>query len=159
MREIDEEVSSVTLRRAAIEDVRLLYDWRNDTEVRLKSLNTKPLDWDEHVDWLTQRLVLTHNETIWIVEDSNDDPYGSGRILLTDDGLGMISVVIAPDKRGQGLGRQLIVLLADKIRQMKMVPVARIVRGNVASLKAFTSSGFRVYEDDPERDYVEMRWL
>lgn len=159
MREVNDKVSSVTLRRAAIEDVRLLYDWRNDKEVRLKSLNTNPLNWDEHVGWFTERLVLTHNETIWIAEDDDGSPYGSGRILLTDDGLGTISVVIAPERRGHGLGRQLIVLLADKIRQMKVVPVARIVRGNVASLKAFTASGFRVYDDDPERDYVEMRWL
>ena len=145
------------LRRATIDDLNRLFEWRTEKTAKAGSLSTEDITWEDHVQWLSERLILMHNESIWIAEDEDGSPYGSGRIMITDDGIGLISVVVDQLCRSRGLGTKLIGLLVEKICKMNRVPVARIVRANHSSRRAFESAGFQ--EVDSASDaYIEMRW-
>ena len=145
------------LRRATIEDLNRLFEWRTEKTAKAVSLSSENIQWEDHVQWLSERLILTHNESIWIAEDEDGSPYGSGRIMITDDGIGLISVVIDPRHRSRGLGTELIGSLVEKIRRMNRVPVARILRENKSSRRAFESAGFQEVESASD-SYIEMQW-
>jgi len=145
------------LRRATIEDLNRLFEWRTEKTAKAVSLSTGAIEWEDHVQWLSERLILTHNESIWIAEDEDGSPYGSGRIMITDDGIGLISVVIDPAHRSRGLGTELIGSLVEKIRRMNRVPVARILRENKPSRRAFEAAGFQEV-DSASDSYIEMQW-
>lgn len=48
--------SPISVRPATRDDVRVLYDWRNDEATRAHSRSSEALEWDSHVSWLDRTL-------------------------------------------------------------------------------------------------------
>jgi GNAT superfamily N-acetyltransferase len=135
----------VVLQRATFEDCRLVYDWRNELASRKGSLSTSSISWDVHQEWFSERLHLSHNETIWMalaIRELETEPVGYGRILLEGDGVGVVSVTVGPSFRGHGIGKAIVTLLRDKIWAMGRVAIARVKTNNDVSLGLFGSVGF-----------------
>lgn len=134
----------LTFRAAAETDSRQLWNWRNEPAVRTGAFQNQEIPWTEHQAWfestMTDRLV-----DIWIVENSSGDSIGPVRFNF--DAMGTeatISISIAAEFRGQGLGTAIIeaaarrAFSADDIQQI----VAWIKPENESSLKAFRKAGF-----------------
>lgn len=132
------------LRPATGDDARLLFEWANDPQTRAASFNSDPIAWDTHVDWLQRRL-NDRDTRIWIGE-VDGDPVGQVR-FQRDGGEWEISVVVAPDARGNGHAASLI---AAGTRELGEPIVARIKPANEASIRAFEKAGYRLVDDgDP----------
>lgn len=54
------------LRPATIDDAQILFDWTNDPVTRAGSFSTKPVQWDEHLGWLT-KVLENANRHLYIV--------------------------------------------------------------------------------------------
>lgn len=131
----------ITLRRATINDADVVLEWRNESATRRASFSDRSITRDEHLAWFSERLVLTHDESIWMVE-RDGAVVGNGRICIENDNRAAVSIVIDPELRGQGIGTAAIRLLSDKIIRMKRTPVAYIRPDNTQSMRAFCSAGF-----------------
>jgi RimJ/RimL family protein N-acetyltransferase len=132
----------ITLRRATSTDSELVFEWRNEEEARSASRSASAVKWEDHVSWFTERLSLLHHESLWIILNGST-PVGSARInQYEDDDRAEISIVLAPEHRNHGLGREAITKLADTARAMGRVPVAFVRPENRRSVNTFLAAGF-----------------
>lgn len=118
------------LRKATIEDAKLLFDWRNDRETREMSRDTLELAWENHVGWLTNRL-QRDDHGVYIAE-INGVPVGTVRIDHDE-----ISYTVAPEQRRKGVGEAML-FEAKKAFGQK---VAEVKRENMASVKIAERAG------------------
>lgn len=153
----------IALRPATIEDATIVFEWRNADDVRAISESKKELTIRRHMKWFAERLLLTHPESIWMVtsltniDGSEGVSVGAVRILLDGKHYARISVVIASKHRGRGIGRQAIKLIAEKVRGMKRIAVARVHVTNLVSQRAFIACGFHVVIDNLENSFIELQ--
>ncbi|QHG73087.1 GNAT family N-acetyltransferase [Ensifer adhaerens] len=118
------------LRKATIEDAKLLFDWRNDQRTREMSRETLELAWENHVSWLATRL-QRDDHGVYIAE-INGVPVGTIRIDHDE-----ISYTVAPEQRRKGVGEAML-LEAKKAFGQK---VAEVKRENMASVKIAERAG------------------
>jgi RimJ/RimL family protein N-acetyltransferase len=121
------------IRPATFNDAQRLFEWRNDPLTRAMFKNSDIVEWHSHVDWLTARLCRT-NPNLFIAEVSGR-AVGTFRV---DDG--ELSYTIAPDDRGRGFGREMLV----KVREMFGPMRAEIYERNVASMKIAAHAGHAI---------------
>lgn len=134
----------VTLRPARAEDADDLLRWRNDPDVRSQSFTIEAVTRGEHVAWL-ERVLADQTRRLFVCE-VDGQPAGQARIDTVSQGAGEISVSLAPEVRGRGLGRQLIAIASRRAVQELALEriVARVKTGNRASLSAFRAAGYRL---------------
>ena len=151
------EKNRMTLRRATMADVGMLWEWRNDEETRQWSRSQERVPWETHVKWLTRRLEQT-NYPLWVAERTltfgawcskhesvtKVIPVGVGRIDPHGEEL-EVSVTIAPEWRGNGFGTKLVQALVDTVPEgQRGRLIAQVKLGNKASVLALERAGFLV---------------
>ena len=90
----------VTFREATIDDMRLLFDWRNEQETRKNAFNSSALSWKRHSDWL-QRRINSFNSYLFILADYQSTPVGQVRFDIKGDGFAEITISIDVNHRGK----------------------------------------------------------
>lgn len=132
----------MVLRNATVDDARTLWEWRNDPETRRNALQTEPIDWDTHQQWLAGRLADTECQ-IWILVIDHDSV---GQVRYDRIGtVAEISIVVAPGFRGRGIGTSLLRLSANEAcTKLQVSTVVGIVKDdNIPSQRAFERAGFQ----------------
>jgi spore coat polysaccharide biosynthesis protein SpsF len=105
--------AGMRLRQATVADRDLLWRWRNDDEMRAQSFRTTAIPLDEHDRWLHAALA-DPSCLIWILLDSHGLPVGQGRIRIRGEEA-ELSLSVAAEQRGQGIGGVLLRLLTDQL--------------------------------------------
>jgi len=145
-------VPSPLLRQAVWSDADLLLDWLNDPATRQAGfLSAQVVARADHLAWLTRRLP-DPDCRLFIAADS-DGPLGTMRLdrLATDpltgvaaDHLAVVSITVAPARRGQGAGGRMLAALATWTRASGFARRLRawVRADNPASLRLFASAGY-----------------
>ena len=149
-----QDASALRLRPGTTQDADLLLAWRNDPETVRFSQTRRPVGLDEHGRWLEQQLVDPATR-LWIA-CLDDTPVGQMRVNI-EASVGEISFAVAPGCRGRGYGTEMLRMLLSLIREQHGIVELRAVvhRDNVASHRAFASSGFMA---SGEGEFREYRW-
>lgn len=139
-------MSNLYLRKAALSDLELYYEWANDPVVRSNSFSSEPIPYEDHVKWFNRSLNKDDVHLFVLMED--DVPVGQIRINISD-AVAEISYSISSEFRGKGYGRKIVSLLIEKIK--KEIPgiktiSARVKPDNEASKKVFEKEGFNMKE-------------
>ena len=131
------------LRDATMADDELLWRWANDPETRARSFSQDFIPWDSHVQWLNEKLQDSTFQLL-IAIDENDVPVGQLRLDLHGEGA-ELSVSIAKERRGSGLGAAVIASAVEKATyRFGATWIDAFVKpDNDASKRAFLASGFR----------------
>jgi RimJ/RimL family protein N-acetyltransferase len=129
-------------RPARADDAELLLAWRNSPEVRAASHNQDVVARGEHEAWLAAVLADGYR-SLFIVEEAAE-PVGTVRFDRGAEAA-TISVTIAPERRGRGVGSaavreasELLLAMHSSLREV----VAEVTPGNERSLSAFERAGF-----------------
>lgn len=125
---------SAYLRKANIDDAKIILEWRNDPLTRENSFTKDPVDPETHIKWFNDKL-SDENCSLFIMMDDTEQ-VGQLRIDKVDN-IGKISYMIAPDKRNMGYGKQLIKLAEGVIGSNTKVLVGLVESFNEASKKCF----------------------
>lgn len=135
---------NIVFRKATIGDRELLFRWRNDPETFKFFLSPSPVSWAEHFSWFNHALESTER-TIYLAEIG-------GKIIgqiRVDQGTSHefeLSWTVAPDMRGKGAGKAMLI---EARRILPGVLIAKILSGNVPSLRIAEVSGFvRIKEEN-----------
>lgn len=131
------------LRPAELQDGDLLLCWANDPESRKNSFHPKAISPEEHAQWLAAKLA-DPNCRLWIASLVSATQTGMVRFDLGTESA-EISVNLAPDLRGQGMGSIVISAACAKLfrEEQGMESIIALVKAeNHASLVAFTKAGF-----------------
>ncbi|MCF6246319.1 MAG: UDP-2,4-diacetamido-2,4,6-trideoxy-beta-L-altropyranose hydrolase [Desulfobacula sp.] len=135
--------SKLILRHAGVKDIKLLYEQANDRKVRLSSVNSSPILWEEHLHWFKKKL-KNENSWIFIAENSIGDPIGQIRFDKKND-LFEISYSLDKRFRNLGLGKVLlevgIKIIKTKIHE-PVIMQGLIKHDNIASKISFENCGF-----------------
>lgn len=140
----DELPRVLRYRPARSADARQLLAWRNDPEVRGASRSTEAIDATTHERWLKAAL-SRRDLALWIAVE-NEQPVGSLRFDRREAATAEISVSIAAERRGQGVGVQAIreatELYLAAHPEVRSV-LAEIRPENSGSIQAFERGGYR----------------
>lgn len=132
----------ITLRKAELGDINLLYKWANDAVVRKNSFNTEPIPYANHQKWF-KRIMMDDSVHQYILMDG-DIPVG--QIRLNVDGIDAeIGYSIAKEYRGKGYGHKILNLVVDEVQKRHPeihTLTAKVKPDNVASTKLFESEGY-----------------
>ena len=138
------EQFNLTLRQAVESDSEALLEWRNDATTRAFSLISDEVTREEHDAWLNK--TMQDKNCLLLIGEVLGNPVGMVRInILSDSGLGQVSINLNPDFRGRGISRQLLgssLLFGAQVLNNISKYCADIHIENVASQKIFISAGF-----------------
>jgi UDP-2,4-diacetamido-2,4,6-trideoxy-beta-L-altropyranose hydrolase len=132
----------VRLRRASMDDKKLIFDWVNEPTVREMSFTKDLIDWDTHCKWYKKR-VDTTNCLLLVAHDGDDSAVGQIRFDI-DQNQADVSISVSSDFRGRGLSRAILSQGLRRIvgfRPIKRVN-AFIQPGNKPSIQLFRGAGF-----------------
>jgi len=132
----------VHLRKVVEEDAQLIWEWANDPETRSASFSTRPIPWENHVAWFSQKL-KDPGCLFYLVADSKSTPIGQIRFQVDGDEA-VVSVSLSPIARRRGYGHTIIWLGVQQVFDHTSVNsiYAYIKPGNQASMGAFSKAGF-----------------
>ena len=129
------------LRRVVWEDAGLLLQWRNDPTTRKASISNHKISTEEHREWLTG--ILSDKDKQLFIAQIGNSPVGTVRADRTENGW-ELSWTIAPEARGKGLGKEMVMTLADMIE----APIAaRVKKENQASASIARYAGMALTEE------------
>ena len=137
------------LRKAKIEDAKILLEWRNDPLTRENSINADEILWENHLAWLSKTLNNPYR-TLFIAEDDSGIPVGTIRTDKEGANTYELSWTIAPEYRGKGFGREMVVaILGENFLKNKKIR-AQIRENNIPSIKIVKSLGFNLKTKDDD---------
>lgn len=138
------------LREATIDDALLLFDWVNDKDVRLNSINQETIIWENHLKWLESR--LNSKETFIYILSDGEINYGQIRIDNHNDWW-TIDYSIDVNNRGKGFGSLIVNLLIEKCKNYNFK--AFVKKSNLSSIHVFVKLGF----NEVNRELENMRYF
>lgn len=139
---------AITMRDARIDDCDRVFVWNCAPEVRAMSGDPRIIELVDHRSWFQRRLA---GGPMWIVEASGA-PVGVVRLDPGPD-VTSISIALAPDARGRGIGRRAIQAACASYGQ----PVNATIRvRNFSSRACFEACGFVL--TSVTEDLVTYRW-
>jgi RimJ/RimL family protein N-acetyltransferase len=126
------------LRLATLEDAKILFEWRNDPQVRAGSHNQAEISFEDHLAWLEGSLA-NPDRKLYIAEE---DGISVGTVRSDwADGTYTLSWTVGPEARGKGVGKRMVSLLVKQIRE----PIrAEVKVGNLASMKISQEAGMQL---------------
>lgn len=134
--------AAISLRKATFEDMRILFEWRNDLQTRKASCDTNEIAYREHKKWLSTTL-NDPNIQLFIAEE-NSMPVGTVRADFLK-GVYRLSWTVSPEHRGRGIGKCMVAILTKQIKE----PIEMEIRAwNKASAKIAEYAGMTLdYEE------------
>ncbi|MCB0478273.1 MAG: GNAT family N-acetyltransferase [Crocinitomicaceae bacterium] len=137
------------LRKATSDDIKLIFDWANDIEVRKNAFNQDPIAYEDHKKWFNNKLEEAHS-FIYILE-VNNVPAGQIRFDLRLNSW-YIDYSVSVSFRSQNLGEYLIRLgishLSKELNYRGEEIIGEVKKENIASQKTFIRCGFDKLENE-----------
>jgi len=149
-----DEGDGLRLRPAGPDDADLVLAWRND-DVAVRYSRSGRVESRDHQRWYAARLDDPATR-LWMAE-SRGQPVGYVRLDVRD-AVGRVSLAVAPERRGSGLGTTLLgalLRMLDGDFQVRRLE-AEVHVENEASLRLFASHGFTTVRESD--GYRHLEW-
>jgi len=165
---IHREMVDATIQLCPVtrKDARLLFDWANDPQTRVMSFSSQPIAWDQHCCWLDERMRAGPACVFWLARDAHDNALAQVRYDLhkVDTLEAMVSISVAREHRGRGVGRRLLELSVRRLfceREVRRIH-AFTRPENEPSCRALTAAGYAesaatTVRGQPARHFVLAR--
>ncbi len=156
---MDNSAGVIVLRDACDADARRLWEWSPDLLVLATAFDPKPVSWEDHLRWMTERLA-DGQSVMFVAETADCTPVGQVRFDRVADGW-ELDFSIGAAYRGRGYGRQLLhqAVVCARGRWLAQTRLsARVLAANLASRAVCQAAGFVPveYGTDDERAYVRL---
>lgn len=132
----------VILRKATMDDMQKVYNWRNHIDIRKCSRNNGEIDFQQHQRWF--REVLDDQDRLLLIGSVDKRDVAVLRYDI-DNNEAEVSVFLAPDEIGRGYGKALLAAGEKYIvtnRPDVESVIAEVMAENKVSQKLFESSGY-----------------
>jgi UDP-2,4-diacetamido-2,4,6-trideoxy-beta-L-altropyranose hydrolase len=132
------EGDRLRLRPARWQDCEQIWQWANESTTRQASFQSKPIPWEEHVQWFRQKLEEV-NSIFWIAIDAQDCLIGQVRFDPISTEVTQISLTVAPNSRHQGFGVEILKAAIQQIFcNSKILAISAWIKPeNSASIRTF----------------------
>lgn len=135
--------ASVTLRPATASDTDRMFAWQSDSRTRRFARNPEVPDYETHRRWVAARLADT--DCLLNIVEHGGTPAGVVRLDRGTPNCGTvpaweISILVAPDRYGKGIGGGALDLARQLVSEDEFV--AEVLPGNDASHALFRKAGY-----------------
>ena len=140
---------TLALRPATMSDAERVLEWRNDADSVRWSTTGVSVERAAHDRWFAA--VLDDPGRRMLIAELDGRAVGSVRVDVVD-GIGVVSIAVAPQSRGQGYGQAMLRALGEsligdcQVRELEAI----VHRDNARSLQAFAATGFAAVDDRPD---------
>jgi len=133
----------IKLKRAEAGDIKFLFGLRNKPYVYKNSGTPRPIEWQEHIDWLGKVLSGEANKELFIVK-FGEKSIGQVRFDYNKRQV-IVSISLLKEFQGRGIAFLALQKAIKKISKEKKVKafLAEIHQENIASQKLFEKLGFQ----------------
>ena len=140
--------NSISIRKATVEDVKILYKWVNDPVVRLNSLNSEIIQFESHESWFKNKISSVLSEIF--IFSINSIPLGQVRFDIQGKDV-FIDYSIDKKYRKRGFGMKILEKGIDKFlytkKERNFDSFKAIVKSeNIASIKIFEKLKFTLID-------------
>lgn len=132
----------INFRPARIDDLLVLWSWRNDLLTRENSVDSNEISLESHRKWIEASLA-SENRKIFMAE-LDGDLIGTVRIDSQENSPSELSWTVAPPFRQKGLGKRILITFLEKYPGQYS---ARIKRNNEASAKIAEAAGLQYFSE------------
>ena len=124
-----------------IEDMKRIFVWSNDEEVRKNSFSTNKITWEDHQKWFNNKI---NSEDYRILFFMDEDKYVGMVRLSVEEDFATISYLISKDFRGKGYGKIMLKFLKRYVKENNIAKhlIAEVKHSNVASKQIFEKLGY-----------------
>jgi len=145
------------VREATPQDAELLFRWRHNDAQALSSRSGSPVPWAEHLRWLESSIARV-DRVVLIVSDELGD-VGTVRWEEREPGHWEASITVAPERRGQSLGRPLLGAGEERLSHDVEVTdyLAVVHTTNTPSKRLFERAGYAPDRPADERGFLRLR--
>jgi len=136
-------IEQLKIRKAAIEDISIIYELSNDDDVRINSIRQERIEWEEHKIWYND-IIKDKECFFYVIFDNKNNFVGQIRFNRKNNKV-FISISIHKDFRGKGLST---FVLKETCRmyfnenKSENIISAYIKKNNQSSIKSFEKTGF-----------------
>lgn len=132
------------IREIVKEDVKLIYKWSNDTEVRKQSFNSNSINFKEHKNWFNRKLI--NSNSLLLINEYKGSKIGLVRFEIEDNKC-KVGVLLDEIFRGKGLS-SLMLIKSSKyyFKRFKLPIYAHIKASNIPSVRAFEKAGYKFFK-------------
>ncbi|MFN8370972.1 MAG: GNAT family N-acetyltransferase [Bacteriovoracaceae bacterium] len=134
----------IEIRKATLNDCKMIFDWRNHPTIRKISLNSDELNYDDHVKWFEK--VVISNRQLLLVASLNNTPCGVVRFDC-EKSTAQISIYLSPDFIGKGIGTSVLAKSETwlKLNQPEINSIkAQVLPDNLPSKKMFEKQNYKL---------------
>ncbi len=144
----------ISLKKADFSDIEFLWYLRNQPDVYKYFRQARPVEWEEHVSWITPIILGFSNKELFIIENLKT-PVGQIRIDYLNPKEAEISISILKEFRGKGFAAAAVKLAATKTKKQgrKQHLTAEVHKDNVASQELFKKSNFKL-KKEKEKHFI-----
>lgn len=89
------------IKKATISNAKLLFEWANEIAFRINAINSNPILWEIHIQWLQNK--LENNKSLLLIGEIDEAPIGQIR-FDHESSYYFIDYSIAKTERGKGYG-------------------------------------------------------
>lgn len=153
----------LSFKEASLADMRLYFEWANDSIVREQSYNSGTIDLENHESWFRSKL-SDNSCTMLIFENEENLKIGQIRIQKESDSDALIGMSIALQHRGKSYGKEMLEMATFFFLQLNpnFTINAFIKETNLSSKYVFEKAGFkfnemRKYENFNSFHYIKNR--
>jgi len=138
---------SLTKRNASLSDAKVLLEWRNSPSARKFSQKPEPIQFEDHLKWLSKRLERITFEPFCMFELGNQS-VGMCRLDFEFQSpcKFIISILVDPAQHGKGIGTKILNMSCADIFNLypSSTVIANVHQDNSVSRKLFENNGFRL---------------
>lgn len=131
-------------RKAAAADIKLYFDWVNDSAVREQSYHSNAINFANHSSWFESKL---NDPSCLMLVFQNDEKLNVGQIRIQKENEkeAVIAISISLEHRGKGYAKEMLKIALDYffVTNENILIHAFIKENNPGSKHAFEKAGFQ----------------
>lgn len=148
--------ATLDLRPAVIEDMELVFQWRNDPWLVPFSSSQTTVSWEEHENWFKNS--LNDDDTLILIIEVDGQSVGQVRFNRLSSNEAVVAIYMIKPYTGKGYGTRLLTNACRKVKDIWPIKevYAYIRHDNEASISAFERAGFnkRDKADQTPKDHI-----
>ena len=136
------KIDSIEIKQAGKDDLKNIFEWRNNKKIRDVSINSAPISWEEHQRWFDA--VLTNKNCLLVIGTTGNKTVGVARFDIANIEA-EVSIYLVPEGGFAGHGHNLL-MSAERWLNVKRPEIkhiyASVLPENDTSKNLFLASGY-----------------
>jgi len=136
-------VSFLKVREVSENDSELIFNWSNDSLVRLQSFNSNKIEFKNHENWLNEK--LKNDNSLLLINQFKSNNIGLVRFEVEKDNC-TVGILLDEKYRGQGFSSLMLKISSDFYFNRFLIPISAYIKeSNIASIKSFEKAGYKFF--------------